>query len=588
MKRIAYIIIVVGVLLGCTERREYREALSRAEAVMGEHPDSALLVLDSLGQHEKAFGRHFRMQYLLHRMNAENKTDVIFTSDSLAMELADHFDDHGTTNEQVLAHYLLGRTLSDMGEAPAALQAYYDAIDRADTTRADCNYATLKGVYGQMAIIFHQQNLPQDEIKALSHYINCIKHTSNIESIIIAKSQLIRPYYLLGERDTVLQIINETYRELKHLGKDQRAASIIPTAIYIYTERHDVEKANEIMNIFEHESGLFDENGNIAKGRESYYYTKGFYELAVQKYDSADFYFRRAIQYGYLSEGYKGLLAVYKAKNNTDSIVLFANLYEAAQDTLHNKMQTDAIHQMSALYNYNRSQREAEQERAKAQETSILLGYIIMIATGLLIAILVIIGLYRKSQKEKQRKIAQLEESLTSAKQQRSTIQEELRKLKEKDYEGMIAEKEKQEAELTQTIERLQAENDKYRHKNKETDHLEAFLESTIAQLFIKKANGKTERPVPSDAEWKLLMSEFCKDNPATFKSFGEGKPLSLLEQRICVLLVLDIPEKTISMMTDSIASTISNAKSRANEKLYGKKDAFSLKTNLIHTLRRS
>ena len=588
MKRIAYIIIVVGVLLGCTERREYREALSRAEAVMGEHPDSALLILDSLGQHEKAFGKHFRMQYLLQRMNAENKSDVIFTSDSLAMELADHFDDHGTTNEQVLAHYLLGRTLSDMGEAPAALQAYYDAIDRADTTRADCNYATLKGVYGQMAIIFHQQNLPQDEIKALSHYINCIKHTSNIESIIIAKSQLIRPYYLLGERDTVLQIINETYRELKHLGKDQRAASIIPTAIYIYTERHDVEKANEIMNIFEHESGLFDENGNIAKGRESYYYTKGFYELAVQKYDSADFYFRRAIQYGYLSEGYKGLLAVYKAKNNTDSIVLFANLYEAAQDTLHNKMQTDAIHQMSALYNYNRSQREAEQERAKAQETSILLGYIIMIATGLLIAIFVIIGLYRKNQKEKQQKITQLEDSLNSAKQQRSVVQEELKKLKEKDYEGMIAEKEKQEAELTQTIERLQAENDKFMHNNKETDHLEAFLESTIAQLFIKKANGKAERPVPSDAEWKLLMSEFCKDNPVTFKSFGEGKSLSLLEQRICVLLVLDIPEKTISMMTDSIASTISNAKSRANEKLYGKKDAFSLKNNLIHALKQS
>ena len=588
MKRIAYIIIVVGVLLGCTERREYREALSRAEAVMGEHPDSALLILDSLGQHEKAFGKHFRMQYLLHRMNAENKSDVIFTSDSLAMELANHFDRHGTINERVLAHYLLGRTLSDMGEAPAALQAYYDAIDRADTTRADCNYATLKGVYGQMATIFHQQNLPQDEIWAFRHYINCIRHTSNTEKYIIAKGQLIRPYYLLGERDTVLQIINETYRDLKHLGKDQRAASILPTAIYIYTERHDLEKAKEIMNIFEHESGLFDEKGNIAKGRESYYYTKGFYELAVQKYDSADYYFRRAIQYGYISEGYKGLLAVYKAKNNTDSIVLFANLYEDAQDTLHNKMQTDVIHQMSALYNYNRSQREAEQEKAKAQEAFILLGYIIIIAIGLLIVIFVIIALYRKSQKEKQKRIAQLENSLINARQQRSAVQEELRRLKEKDYEGMIAEKEKQEAELTQTIERLQAENDKFRHKNKETDRFEAFLESTIARLFIKKANGKAERPVPSDAEWKLLMSEFCKDNPVTFKSFGEGKPLSLLEQRICILLILDIPEKTISMMTNSVASTISNAKSRANEKLYGKKDAFSLKTNLIQTLRRS
>jgi hypothetical protein len=528
------------------------------------------------------------MQYLLHLTNAENKTDVTFTSDSLAREFVDHFDRHGTINEQVLAYYLLGRSLSDMGEAPAALQAYYDAIERADTTRADCNYATLKGIYGQMATIFHHQNLPHDEVWAWKHYIDCIKRTSTLEEFIVANGQLIRPYYLLGDKDTVLQIINNTYQSLKRMGKDQRAASILPTAIFIYIERHDLTKAKEVMNIFEQESGLFDENGNIAKSRESYYYTKGFYELAMQKYDIAELYFRKAICFGYFSEGYKGLLSVYKAKNNTDSIIHFANLYEAAQDTLHNKMQTDAIHQMSSLYNYNRSQREAEQERAKAQEAFILLGYIVMIAIGLLVTILIIIWLYRKNQKEKQKKIAELEESLNSTKLQRSAVQEELRKLKEKDYEGMIAEKEKQEAELTKTIEQLQAENDKYRHNHKETDYLDAFLESKIARLFIKKANGKAERPIPSDAEWKLLMSEFCKDNPATFKSFGEGKPLSLLEQRICVLLVLDIPEKTISMMTDSVASTISNAKSRANEKLYGKKDASSLKNNLIHTLKRS
>lgn len=63
-------------------------------------------------------------------------------------------------------------------------------------------------------------------------------------------------------------------------------------------------------------------------------------------------------------------------------------------------------------------------------------------------------------------------------------------------------------------------------------------------------------------------------------------RALSQLEERICVLLILGISEKTISMMTNAVASTVSNAKSRANEKLYGKKDASSLKNNLIRTLR--
>ena len=590
MRRMAYIVIVVAMFLGCTERREYRDALSRAEAAMGEHPDSALLILDSLGQYEKEFGRHFHMQYLLQCTSAQNKTDVIFTSDSLAKVLVDHFDHHGTTNERVLAHYLLGRALSDIGEAPAALQAYYDAIECADTTSNDCNHNTLIGIYGQMAQIFHKQNLPHDEIWAWQHYICYISEAGNDEKTIVANSQLIRPYYLLGEKDTVLQIINETYQSLKSLGKDRRAASILPSAIHLYVERHEFAKAKEIMDIFEQESGLFDEEGNIAKGRESYYYIKGFYELAVHEVDTAELYFRKAIQYGYLSDGYKGLLAVYRNKYDIDSIVHFANLYEAAQDTLHNQMQTDAIHQMSALYNYNRSQREAEQERAKAQEAYILLGTIVLITIGLLVIIIAIVWLYRKNQKEKQRKIALLEESLSSTKQQRSAVQEELRKLKEKDYEGVIAEKEKQEAELTQAIEQLQAENERIKHKvyHQKEDHLDTFLESRIAQLYVKKANGKAERPVPSDAEWKLLMSEFSKDNPITYQSFGEGKALSQLEERICVLLILGISEKIISMMTNAVASTVSNAKSRANEKLYGKKDASSLKNNLIRTLRQA
>lgn len=587
MKQVAYIIIALCVFLACDGNRQQEETLMRAKAMMNEHPDSALAILDSLGQHEKEFGRHFRMQYLLQRTCAQNKTDVIFTSDSLAKELVDHFDRHGTTNERVLAHYLLGRALSDMGEAPAALQAYYDAIERSDTTKADCDYNTLKGIYGQMATIFHQQNLPHDEIWAWKHYIDCIQRTSNIEEYVVAKGQLVRPYYLLGEKDTVLQIINDTYLSLKRMGKAQRAAAILPTSIYIYTERNDLSKAKQIIDIFEHESGLFDENGNIAKGRETYYFIKGFYELAVQKIDSAAFDFRRAIQYGYLSEGYKGLLAVYKEKNNTDSIVHFANLYEAAQDTLHNKMQTDVIHQMSALYNYNRSQREAEQERAKAQEAFILLSYITMVAIGLLIVIMVIIAIYRKSQKEKQKKIVQLENALISARQQRIVVQEELRMLKEKDLEGMIAEKEKQEAELTQTIERLQAENDKYRHNHKETDHLDAFLESKIAQLFIKKANGKAERPVPSDAEWRLLVSQFSKDLPAIYKSFGRGEALSPMEQYVCILILLKIPTSTIILMVNTTPQTVSKAKSRANMKLFHKKGANTLENNLFSSLNR-
>ena len=130
----------------------------------------------------------------------------------------------------------------------------------------------------------------------------------------------------------------------------------------------------------------------------------------------------------------------------------FSRLYEAAQDSLHNKMQTDAIHQMSSLYNYSRRQKEAEQEREKAQDRLYLLSLISFATIVLLIVIIVVVWLYRKNQEEKKARIAELEETLNSAKSQRNAIQEELRILKEKDYESIIAIKEKQEIELSKRI----------------------------------------------------------------------------------------------------------------------------------------
>ena len=68
-------------------------------------------------------GRHRQMQQQLADLQACNQADSLLTDLPLAQSLAEWFDDHGTANEQLLAHYLLGRTHTDRGEAPAVLIA---------------------------------------------------------------------------------------------------------------------------------------------------------------------------------------------------------------------------------------------------------------------------------------------------------------------------------------------------------------------------------------------------------------------------------------------------------------------------------
>ena len=571
--------------LGCEERQEYRDALSRAEAMVETNPDSALVVLDSLNAYSSDFNRHFNMQYQLQLTNARMKSGILFTTDSLTLSLIDYFDSHGSDNERALAYYIYGCSLVDLGQAPEALQAYYTALESIDTTQTNCNYNLLKGIYGQMSQIFHQQNLPHDEIWALKHYIENVERTSDPSEIAFAKSRMTSPYYLLNRIDTVLQITQEAYETLKSIGDNQNAAIILGSTIHFDLEKGELNKVKKSIEIYENESGLFDKSGNIANGFEGYYCYKGLYELAINQLDSAEVYFRKAIRYDYTSDGYKGLMSVYRKRNNVDSVFKFSLLYEAAQDTLHNQMRTTAIHQMSALYNYNRSQKEAEQEREKSRILKMSIVFVIILFILLLILLQ---WLYLRNQRKKKRELAKLNKRLQRAATAHSEISAELQMLKDKDYDRIIAEKESKECALKDEIEKLNTTINNYQQtKTKEpVDNLDAFLSSDIAILITKKANSKTEKPHITDRQWSLLQSQFCKSLPAMNKAFTEGKSLSELQKKSCILILLGIPDTTIRMMLDCSKSVFSDAKLHSNVKLFGQNNARSLRNNLLDGLK--
>ena len=548
--------------------------LQAVSEIINDNPDSALLLLDSMEVKKAIWNKDTHMRYDLLRLKAQNKAGILFSSDSLAKSLADHFDRNGSHNDRLLTRYLLGRAYQNMGDAPMALQTYLDAIEQADTTATDCDYNTLMGVYGQMAQIFHQQNLPHDEIRAVNHYIDCIRHFGDETEVIEARSQLIRPYYLLGEKDTILQIIKDTYQSLLRLGNRHDAADWLGSSIYLYLERGELEKARQMKEIFETESNLFDSLGNIAPGREFNYVIRGFYYLAFHNVDSAEYHFRKALPYGHVSDCYKGLMTVYQERHNADSVMHYALLFEAAQDSLHNQMRTDAVHQMSALYDYTRSQQQAEREAQKARTARTWTAAIIVLA---LLIVSLIVYYYRRSQAKRRMEILRLDKALSDAKTEREGILKELNRLKAQDYEGLIAEKERREQELEQMIASLQSSS-----SHQLTDNLEVFADSKIAVLFKRKSEDKTERPIPSEAEWRLLESQFCKDMPTSYEQFCAGRKLSPLELRTCILLILGYPESVIVKMTEKLPQVVTTAKTRANEKLFGQKEAYSLKSNLL------
>lgn len=107
-KLLVYILIIGAVCLmgGCVDK-EVKKALSDISLLLDdEQPDSALALLDSLQSLDLQLGYHERMLCRLYRLNAYNKLDTVFHSIDEANVLVEYFDDSGTPNERMLAHYL--------------------------------------------------------------------------------------------------------------------------------------------------------------------------------------------------------------------------------------------------------------------------------------------------------------------------------------------------------------------------------------------------------------------------------------------------------------------------------------------------
>ena len=83
----------------------------------------------------------------LEELEQMNRADSVMRNDSLAEDLVAYFDKHGTPNERMRAHYILGRTYFALGELPRALETYLDAVGCADTTATDCDYKTLSRIH---------------------------------------------------------------------------------------------------------------------------------------------------------------------------------------------------------------------------------------------------------------------------------------------------------------------------------------------------------------------------------------------------------------------------------------------------------
>ena len=173
------IITMVAALLGATSC--YRSGHTNQQLLMMDtlsdvNPNTVLLMLDSMDL--STMSRSERMHAELLRGKAMNKAYVNFTTDSVMLEVVDWYERHGNANEQMMAYYLLGCTYRDLGSAPKALESYRNAVEKADTTDAECDLRQLMLIHSQMANVYGTMYAAQSEEYELN---NALRYASRIQ-----------------------------------------------------------------------------------------------------------------------------------------------------------------------------------------------------------------------------------------------------------------------------------------------------------------------------------------------------------------------------------------------------------------------
>lgn len=528
MRRVCYLLFAIVLLAGCTSGTERRLQLKELER--------------------------------------QNRADSVMSgATSLARDLAHWFDRHGTPNEQLRAHYILGRTHADRGELPQALNAYNDAADRANTTAADCDYRTLSRVHAQLAQLYYSQLLPDNMIRHGRLAMKYAAIAKDTMGYIACYAMQAEGYEIKILPDTALILLSEAYQFYIDVNANELAAGLCCSMADIYRQKKNYLKAEECILKYERQSGFFDEYGNVESGKEMYYSCKGHLCLDVSDKDNAEYYFRKLLSvannYDLRIAALDGLQRFYAKFFNRDSLVKYDRLSDSLCNIVHNEVEMQKTLQVQAMYDYTRSELIASQKSREADRLRYVL--VIVVSLTIILTLLSVIAYIRHQNAQRllqskyqaeMEKLAQAQADLLALRSEQSVSQ------------TLLSQKE-------QEIKTLQETTEQYRHKihTLQGYALNERLQQAPVTLRLQQYLKHDPYQLPTFEDWRDLKILINHELPSFYGTLVEANKLNVFEYDVCVLLRLQFSPANIAKLKKCTPAYITQIRKGVYKKLFQK-----------------
>ena len=585
--------------LSCDDTKAMRN-VATADSLTEVNQQEAVRYIDSVARADKGMSRNDRMKLLLLRMKALNKMDCPLDTDTLA-SLVKYFDRHGSANDRMLANYILGCYYIGKGNSPEAMRYLHLAAEAADTTDAGCDWRTLHKVHVHTALQLMAKNALTDAMTENALALKFAMAAKDTLNAIITLEQRSNIYLNQGQDAKAFDIRSKLYGMYKNHGYAKEAAISLGMLVRMQAERGNLAEAKRCLGIYEKESGLIDRNGNIEKGRESYYVNKAIYLTKINKLDSAEYYFRKCAGIVDLSDVlrdcYVGISDIYKRKHNLDSVAKYSDLARITTDLMYAEMNTTHLQQMRAMYNYNEYKLSAEVYKRKALSARLTTIIIALVVSILAICAAIYIRkkrrarrmevikyersidelekarleLYTVNEKQQAEMARMIKEKTDEIERQRKTDESYIHEL-ERSRDELHDLSERQKAEFNRLIEakdaridQLYQEKQKYEKVKTRMDNINKYSDKPIVKQL--KHHAKHDFTPMTKEEMSLLKELFADE-----KQFNRIENIvNEHEYQVCMLVRAGFTPSDICTLTGTSKSYIANVRKRLFTKLTGR-----------------
>ena len=584
-KNIVFLLILIPIIwISCDGMGHPTIDFRKVENLMPQHPDSALMLLEQI-ENKENLSRKDKAHYSLLLTEAEDKTYVTHTTDSLISIAADYYEKTDDLERKGKAWYYKGRINQDLGH-PLKAQEYYLKALRDEEKIED--HALLGRIHNHIGMLYAYQKVYEKALPFQKKAVENFHLINDSTGQVFALRDLGRTFLMLGLQDSSI-ICNQ---KAIALMRKRIIPSVYTELAGLYIDRQRLEEAHGLLR-----TSL----QNVAKPQAKYpvYLVLGELYKKSGQIDSARFYLQACINSAPLPETRAGglfhLKEIALEKGQWEQAALLSKQYELLKDSIEQGKNAESIRNVQAFYSYNEIEQDLWEARLYASKQKSFYSLLITACLFLLTVALLRFIHYRRERKSllqrlkaNEEQIQRNEQTLKNISDVKDSLQNEIQIYKTKERQ-LSKKKDEQLKRTNEEIRQKIMQLEKLSHTKDELEKNLLTLRSENSNLKKREQAREEERKKieeserlqnerlydkfrspagwePTDTDWHKLFISVDKLYPKMVTTLQKSTSLNESERKICYLSKIGVKPGAIEILLGK--GNVSVYRKRLYEKL--------------------